>query len=86
VVNDYTLASELDRQFGDLPVGLRKMMLLFLNPIHGFAGNLAGSFTFKSVVTVEGQHACNLVGGLSDELTSPSRQDQKSTASQEEAG
>jgi hypothetical protein len=25
VLNDYTLASNLDRQFGDLPVGLRKM-------------------------------------------------------------
>jgi hypothetical protein len=25
VLNDYTLASDLDRQFGDLPVGLRKM-------------------------------------------------------------
>jgi hypothetical protein len=25
VLNDYTLASDLDRQFGDLTVGLRKM-------------------------------------------------------------
>jgi hypothetical protein len=35
VLNDYTLANDLDRQFGDLPVGSRKMMLLFLNAIHG---------------------------------------------------
>jgi hypothetical protein len=34
VLNDYTLASELDRQFGDLPVGLRKILL---SMIHGFA-------------------------------------------------
>jgi hypothetical protein len=25
VLNNYTLASDLDRQFGDLPVGWRKM-------------------------------------------------------------
>jgi hypothetical protein len=25
VLNDYTLANDLDRQFGDVPVGLRKM-------------------------------------------------------------
>jgi hypothetical protein len=30
VLNDYTLANDLDRQFGDVLVGLRKM-------IHGFA-------------------------------------------------
>jgi hypothetical protein len=36
VPNDYTLASVLDRQFGDLPVGLRK---IFLSMIHGFAGS-----------------------------------------------
>jgi hypothetical protein len=34
VLNDYTLASELDRQFGDLPVGLRKILL---SMIDGFA-------------------------------------------------
>jgi len=34
VLNDYTLASELDRQFGDLPVGLRKILL---SMIHGLA-------------------------------------------------
>jgi hypothetical protein len=39
VPNDYTLASVLDRQFGDLPVGLRK---IFLSMIHGFAGNPRG--------------------------------------------
>ena len=43
--NNYTLANDLDRQFGDLPVGERKMMLLFLNTIHGFAGNPRGQFT-----------------------------------------
>jgi hypothetical protein len=42
VLNDYTLASDLDRQFGDVPVGLRKMLL---SMIHGFARTLAGSFT-----------------------------------------
>jgi hypothetical protein len=40
VLNDYTLASVLDRQFGDLPVGLRKILLLSM--IHGFAGNPRG--------------------------------------------
>jgi hypothetical protein len=30
VLNDYTLASELDRQFGDLPVGLRKILLTWI--------------------------------------------------------
>jgi hypothetical protein len=34
VLNDYTLASDLDRQFGDLPVGLRKILL---SMIHGLA-------------------------------------------------
>src|SRR5262252_4989651 len=41
VLNDYTLANDLDRQFGDVPVGLGKM-LLFLSTIHGFAGNPRG--------------------------------------------
>jgi hypothetical protein len=36
VLNDCTLANDLDHQFGDLPVGLRKILL---NMIHGFAGN-----------------------------------------------
>ena len=40
--DDYTLANDLDLQFGDVPVGLGKM-LLFLSVIHGFAGNLRGS-------------------------------------------
>jgi hypothetical protein len=34
VLNDYTLAGDLDRQFGDLSVGLRKILL---SMIHGFA-------------------------------------------------
>jgi hypothetical protein len=34
VLNDYTLASDLDRQFGDMPVSLRKILL---SMIHGFA-------------------------------------------------
>jgi hypothetical protein len=37
VLNDYTLANDLDRQFGDLPVGLRKLLL---GMIHGFARTL----------------------------------------------
>jgi hypothetical protein len=41
VLNNSTLAKDLDRQFGDVPVGMRKM-LLFLNAIHGFAGNRRG--------------------------------------------
>src|SRR5262252_30567 len=41
VLNDYTLANDLDRQFGDVPVGLGKM-LLFLSAIHGFARNPRG--------------------------------------------
>jgi hypothetical protein len=40
VLNGYTLASDLDRQFGDVLVGLRKMLL---SMIHGFARTLAGS-------------------------------------------
>src|SRR5262249_52277141 len=39
---NYTLANDLDLQFGDVPVGLGKM-LLFLSVIHGFAGNLRDS-------------------------------------------
>jgi hypothetical protein len=34
VPNNYTLVSDLDHQFGDLPVGLRKILL---SMIHGFA-------------------------------------------------
>src|SRR5262249_56765912 len=34
VLNDYTLANDLDHQFGDVPVGLRKILL---GMIHGFA-------------------------------------------------
>ena len=33
VLNDYTLANNLDRQFGDMPVGLREILL---SMIHGF--------------------------------------------------
>jgi hypothetical protein len=32
VLNDYTLANDLDSQFGDVPIGLGKM-LLFLSTI-----------------------------------------------------
>jgi hypothetical protein len=39
VLNDYTLANDLDRQFGDVPVGLRKILL---SMIHGFARTLRG--------------------------------------------
>ena len=42
VLNDYTLASGLDRQFGDLLVGLHKILL---SMIHGFARTLVVSFT-----------------------------------------
>jgi hypothetical protein len=45
VVNDYTLASELDRQFGDLPVGLRKILL---SMIHGLACTPTVSFTLTT--------------------------------------
>ena len=45
VPNDYTLASDLDRQFGDLPVGLRKILLRM---IHGLARTLAVSFTLTT--------------------------------------
>jgi hypothetical protein len=34
VLNDYTLANDLDHQFGDVPVGLCKMLL---GMIHGLA-------------------------------------------------
>jgi hypothetical protein len=53
VLNDYTLASELDRQFGDLPVGLRKILL---SMIHGFARTLAVSFTLTTCRTTCCRH------------------------------
>ena len=53
VLNDYTLASELDRQFGDLPVGLRKILL---STIHGFARTLAVSFTLTTYRTTCCRH------------------------------
>ena len=45
VLNDYTLASDLDRQFGDMPVSLRKILL---SMIHGFARTLTVSFTLTT--------------------------------------
>src|SRR5262249_46767944 len=45
VLKDCTLVSDLDRQFGDMPVGLRKMLL---SMIHGFARTLAVSFASTS--------------------------------------
>jgi hypothetical protein len=39
VLDDYTLANDLDFQFGDLPVGLGKMLL---SATHGFAGSPPG--------------------------------------------
>jgi hypothetical protein len=45
VLNDCTLGSDLDRQFGDLPVGLRKILLIM---IHGFVRTLAVSFTLTT--------------------------------------
>jgi hypothetical protein len=44
VLNDYTLASVLDRQFGDLPVGLSKVLLSMIHD----ARTLAGSFAFTT--------------------------------------
>jgi hypothetical protein len=41
VLNDSTLASDLDHQFGDVPVGLCKILL---SMIHGFARTLAVNF------------------------------------------
>jgi hypothetical protein len=41
VFHDYTLANDLDRQFGDVPVDLRKILL---SMIHGFTRALAVSF------------------------------------------
>jgi hypothetical protein len=38
VPNDYTLSSNLDRQFGDLPVGLRKILLKRERPAVGHHG------------------------------------------------
>jgi hypothetical protein len=34
VLNDYTLASDLDRQSGDVPVGLRKILLSMIHGTH----------------------------------------------------
>jgi hypothetical protein len=39
VLDDYTLANDLDFQFGDVPVGLGKMLL---SAAHGFAGSPPG--------------------------------------------
>jgi hypothetical protein len=58
VLNGYTLASDLDRQFGDVLVGLRKMLL---SMIHGFARTLAGSFTTWRPAPVWGAAAAPLV-------------------------
>jgi hypothetical protein len=44
VLNDYTLPSVLDRQFGDLPVGLRKIL-------HGFARNPRGQLHLNYLET-----------------------------------
>jgi hypothetical protein len=52
VLNDYTLESDLDRQFGDVPVGLRKMLLIM---IHGLTRPLAVSFTLTTCRSI---HAC----------------------------
>ena len=41
VLNDYTLANDLDRQFGDLPVGLRKMRQTQTRPALCLAGSPA---------------------------------------------
>jgi hypothetical protein len=49
VLNGYTLASELDRQFGDLPVGLRKILLSI---IHGFARTPAVSTAQLKISTL----------------------------------
>jgi hypothetical protein len=44
-LNDCTLANDPDRQFGDVPVGLRKILL---SMFHGFARTLAASFTLTT--------------------------------------
>jgi hypothetical protein len=41
VLNDYTLANDLDRQFGDVPIGLGKM--LFLSTIQWVARTASSS-------------------------------------------
>jgi hypothetical protein len=58
VLNDYTLASDLDRQFGDMPVGLRKILL---SMIHGFARTLVVSFTSTAWRSAPGAAAVHLV-------------------------
>ena len=42
MLNDYTLANDLDRQFGDVPVGLRKILP---SMIHRFCTHPRGQFT-----------------------------------------
>src|SRR5262249_133538 len=46
LLNDHAVASDLDRQFGDLPVGLRKILL---SMIHGFASNPRGRAALPSL-------------------------------------
>jgi hypothetical protein len=62
VLNDYTLANDLDRQFGDVPVGLRKIPL---SMIHGFVHDtpLAASFILDYVEARPGMRSsrCPLV-------------------------
>src|SRR5262249_52009292 len=54
-----TLANDLDLQFGDVPVGLGKM-LLFLSAIHGFAGNPRRQLNWARAGSYHGGRACPL--------------------------
>src|SRR5262249_21735880 len=59
VLNDYTLASNLDRQFGDVPVGLRKILL---SMIHGCTHPPAVSFTLTTCRFIK-TRTLTLLGG-----------------------
>jgi hypothetical protein len=56
VLNDHTLAGDLDRQFGDLSVGLRKILLSI---IHGFARTPARSVCSTKIPNVP--HFCSRI-------------------------
>src|ERR1700730_10259514 len=79
VLNDYTLASDLDRQFGDLPVGLRKMRQTQPGPRLAYYGRprffvLKGGRNFHALSRIAliffcpARHECRPLCTLHDKL------------------
>ena len=59
VLQEYALANDVGLQFGDVPIGLVKM-LLFPGAIHGFAGNPRGQLHWARAGPYHGGRACPL--------------------------